>query len=91
MTGPTPLLDCFRRGDVAREARLLAAQGALAPRAHEQLAILALLLEDDDPEIRRTADETLCRIPRAPLEAFLARSDSPVNLRGHLAGRGIPR
>jgi len=35
----TPLLDFFRRGDVARDIRLLAAQGALAPRAHEQLGL----------------------------------------------------
>ena len=46
MIGPTPLLDFFKRGEVARDVRLLAAQGALAPRAHEQLAILVLLLED---------------------------------------------
>ena len=43
MSGPTPLLDFFKRGEVARDVRLLAAQGALAPRAHEQLAILVLL------------------------------------------------
>jgi hypothetical protein len=87
--GPTPLLDCFRRGDVAREVRLLAAQGALAPRAHEQLALLTLLLDDADPEIRRTADETLCRIPQAPLAAFLAQSDVPIDLRERFAARGI--
>ena len=39
----TPLLDFFRRGDVARDVRLLAAQGALAARAHEQLGLLVLL------------------------------------------------
>ena len=49
LMGPTPLLDFFKRGEVARDVRLLAAQGALAPRAHEQLAILVLLLEDPDP------------------------------------------
>ena len=59
MSGPTPLLDFFKRGEVARDVRMQAAEGALAPRAHEQLAILVLLLEDRDPEIRATADETL--------------------------------
>ena len=54
----TPLLDFFKRGEVARDVRLLAAQGALAPRAHEQLAILVLLLDDPDPEIR---DDGRCR------------------------------
>jgi hypothetical protein len=89
VTGPTPLLDCFRRGEVARDVRLLAAQGELAPRAYEQLAILVLLLEDADPEIRRTADETLGRIPAAPLAAFLARSDVPNDLQARFAARGI--
>ena len=56
MSEPTPLLDFFRRGAVARDVRMLAAQGALAPRAHEQLEILVLLLEDRDPEIRLVAD-----------------------------------
>jgi hypothetical protein len=87
--GPTPLLDCFRRGEVARDVRLLAAQGELAPRAHEQLALLVLLLDDADPEIRRTADDTLGRIPAATLAAFLARSDVPSDLQAHFAGRGI--
>src|SRR5947209_6452468 len=38
----TPLLDFFRRGEVAHDIRLLAARGALAPRAHEQLAMLGI-------------------------------------------------
>src|SRR6476646_7919164 len=39
----SPLVDFFRRGEVARDVRLTAAQGALAPRAHEQVALLILL------------------------------------------------
>lgn len=89
MNGPTPLLDFFRRGEVARDVRLLAAQGAIAPRAHEQIAILVLLLEDSDPDIRRTADETLNRIPRTALAAFLGRSDVPIGLREFFGDRGI--
>ncbi|HWW88019.1 MAG TPA: hypothetical protein VNZ26_30685 [Vicinamibacterales bacterium] len=86
---PTPLLDFFKRGDVARDARLLAAQGVIAPRALEQLAILVLLLEDVDPEIRSTADGTLQRIPQPALAGFLARSDVPVGLREFFANRGV--
>lgn len=89
MIGPTPLLDFFKRGDVARDVRMLAAQGGLAPRAHEQLAILVLLLEDPDPEIRQTADDTLCRIPIEALQAFLARSDVSVGLREFFGDRGV--
>jgi hypothetical protein len=85
----TPLLDFFRRGDVARDVRLLAAQGALAPRAHEQLGLLVLLVGDPDPEITRAAEATLGLIPQGSLEAFLARSDASTELKTFFAGRGI--
>jgi hypothetical protein len=87
--GPSPLLEFFKRGEVARDVRLLAAQGVLAPRAHEQLGILVHLLDDPDPEIRQTADQTLNRIPEAVLSAFLARSDVPIALREFFGDRGI--
>jgi len=85
----TPLLDFFRRGEVARDIRLLAAQGALAPRAHEQLALLMLLVSDPDPEIAAVADVTLQAIPRESIAAFLARSDAPGELRAFFAARGV--
>ena len=86
---PTPLLDLFKRGEVERDVRLQAAEGTFAPRAHEQLAILVLLLDDPDREIRETADETLNKIPVEALEKFLARSDVPVDLREFFGDRGI--
>jgi hypothetical protein len=86
----TPLLDFFKRGEVARDVRLLAARGAIAPRALEQLGILALLTSDSDTEIRDTADATLARIPPDLLSAFIARSDVPLELRDFFVGRGIP-
>lgn len=85
----TPLLDFFRRGDVARDVRLLAAQGAIAPRALEQLGLLALLTRDSDPEISHTADATLERLPRSILAAFIARSDVPTELREFFIARGV--
>lgn len=87
--GPSPLVDFFRRGEAARDVRLLAAEGAFAPRAQDQLAILVLLLDDPDPEIRAIAERTLNRIPREALSAFLARSDTPTSLRDFFAARGI--
>jgi hypothetical protein len=89
VSGPSPLLDFFRRGDVARDVRLLAAQGGLAPRADEQLAILILLLEDSDSEIREAADATLKRIPMEALQSFLARPDVPGGLREFFSARGV--
>ena len=85
----TPLLDQFRRGVVAREVRLLAAQGRVAPRALEQLGILAILTSDGDVEIRATADATLAAIPAGVLAAFIARSDVPAELREFFARRGV--
>lgn len=85
----TPLVDCFRRGEVEREVRLLAARGAVAPRAHEQVALLMLLVDDEDPAIAATADETLRCLPAGPLAAFLARSDVGQDVRAFFEARGV--
>ena len=89
MTVPTPLLDFFKRGEVDRDVRLLAAQGGLATRAPEQLGILVLLLDDRDQEIRELAEQTLSRIPQEALKGFLARSDVSISLREFFANRGV--
>ena len=85
----SPFLDFFRRGEVAKDVRLLAARGGLAPRALEQLALLALLTEDADAEVRGTAEATLAVIPNDSVAAFLGRSDVPELLRDFFRGRGI--
>lgn len=85
----SPLVDFFRRGEVARDVRLLAAQGALAPRAHEQLALLILLTADADAQIAATAHATLDELPGETLKAFLARSDVPAQMREFFAARGV--
>jgi hypothetical protein len=85
----SPLVDFFRRGEVARDVRLLAAQGALAPRAQEQIALLVLLADDPDPEIARSTASTLDALPLEPLQAFLARPDTPAQMRAFFAGLGI--
>jgi hypothetical protein len=86
---PTPLLDFFKKGEVAREVRLQAAEGALAPNAHEQVAILQLLLEDAEADIRAAAEATLGRIPPEALQAYLARSDVSTATREFFARRGV--
>jgi hypothetical protein len=85
----TPLVSCFRRGDVPRDVKLLAARGAVAPRAHEQLALLLLLLDDADEEVAVAARLTLEVLPRRPLIAFLARADVPGEMRAYFTARGI--
>jgi hypothetical protein len=85
----SPLLDFFRRGDVARDIRLQAAQGSMAPRAHEQIALLMVLVDDNDPEIAAAADATMSAIPGMAMEAFLARADATTEMRAFFAARGI--
>jgi hypothetical protein len=83
------LIDFFRRGEVARDVRLVAAQGALTPRAHEQLALLILLSDDAEPVIAASANDTLSALPLEPLQAFLARTDVPEPMRAFFAARGV--
>ena len=85
----SPLLDFFKRGEVAKDVRLLAARGALAPRAHEQMALLAMLTDDGDPEVRGAAEATLAAIPTDSLATFLGRSDVSDGLRDFFRGRGV--
>ena len=85
----SPLLDFFRRGEVAKDVRLRAARGVLAPRAHEQVGLLAMLTEDGDPEVRGAAEATLAAISKDSPAAFLGRSDVPDALREFFHGRGI--
>jgi len=89
VTFRSPLLDFFRRGEVAQDVRLMAAQGALAPRPHEQLALLLLLADDADPEIARTARGTLGAIPGEAIACFIARADVGDDIREFFALRGI--
>ena len=85
----SPLIDMFRRGEAPRDVCLLAARGVLAPRAHEQLALLVMLVDDNDAEVAAQAAATISRLPAAPLSAFLARGDVPEEMRGFFARRGV--
>ncbi len=85
----SPIVDLFRRGEVPRDVRMLAADGTLVPSLHDQLTLLILLAGDGDADVARTADATLARIPVPALQAFLARSDAPADVREFFAARGI--
>jgi len=85
----SPLIDAFKRGEAAKDVRLLAAQGIVAPRPHEQLALLVLLSGDGDAEVAATANATISALPIEPLRAFLARTDVPPEMREFFAKRGI--
>jgi hypothetical protein len=85
----SPLIDLFRRGEAARDVRLLAAQGALSPSELDQVALLVLLSDDTDAEVSASARETLDKLPLDPLRAFLARADVPSEIRGFFASRSV--
>jgi hypothetical protein len=85
----TPLVDSFRRVEVAREKRIDAAQGAFAPRALDQIALLLILADDADAEIAQLANATLDAIPREAMASFLARTDVTGEMRDWFAARGI--
>lgn len=77
----------FRHGETDVDIRLHAARGALAPRAHEQLAILMVLSGDPDPRVREAAAETIDRIAAPTLAAFIARADVPDAMRQFFSTR----
>jgi hypothetical protein len=85
----SPLIDCFRRGEVTRDIRLQAAQGVVALPALERIALLVLLTDDPDPEILAAANATIARLPEAALRSFLAREDVPGEIRQFFGERSI--
>jgi len=85
----TPWVEIFRREAADRDVRLQAAQGMLAPRPAEQLALLVELTTDSDPAIASAAEATLTRVPRTRLEGLLARPDAPSDIRAFFEARGV--
>ena len=65
----------------------MAAKGALAPREIDQLALLVMLSDDADAEVRSTANATLDMLPVEMLRAFLARADVPGAMRDFFVAR----
>jgi len=83
-----PLLDTFKRGEVNRELKLLAAQAVVAPRAEEQIELLVMLTADPDPEIAAAAEQTIAKIPVAELAAILTGDVSP-DTKARFVAQGI--
>lgn len=84
----SPLIEHFRSGAAPRDARLLAARGLLTRQTHEQLALLAVLADDPDAEVKALANATIDRLPAESLKAFFAGNDVDPALRDVYARRG---
>ena len=82
----SPLVDLFLRGGATRDVRLLAARGLMPRPAHEQIALLVVLVDDPDPEIAAQADATISRLPAEALEGYLSTEGSP-ELRAFFSSR----
>ncbi len=69
--------------------RMHAAQGAVAPRVHEQVALLMLLADDPDSAIARTARDTIDRLPAVAVGRFIGRKDVSEPMRAFFVARGV--
>ena len=85
----SPLVDFFRRGEVAADVRLLAARGVFAPAPLEQLALLLVLLDDGDASVATTARQTIDSLPPAAVARFIGRKDVPAQMRDFFVAYGI--
>jgi HEAT repeat protein len=66
-----PLVGQFRRGGVARDLRLMAAQGLLPLKPEDLLELWTDLVGDPDDDVRQAAERSLREFPEADLLPIL--------------------
>ncbi|HXK12187.1 MAG TPA: HEAT repeat domain-containing protein [Vicinamibacteria bacterium] len=72
-----PLVDQFRRGGVARELRLMAAQGLLPLKPEDLLELWTELVRDADEGVKSAAEKSLASFPAPELLPILKSRDTP--------------
>jgi len=77
-----PLVAQFRRGGVARDLRLMAAQGLLPLKPEDLLEMWTNLISDTDEGVRAAAEESLKAFPAAELLPILKSRDTPQSVLG---------
>ena len=85
----SPLIDFFRRGEVASDVRQLAASGGFAPTVLDQVALLLILMDDADAGIAETAKRTIDALPADAVARFIGRREVPEPMRAFFVARGI--
>jgi hypothetical protein len=75
-----PLVAQFRKGGVARDLRLMAAQGLLPLKPEDLLELWTGLVEDIDEGVRGAAVESLTAFPAAELLPILKSRETPVGV-----------
>jgi hypothetical protein len=71
-----PLVEQFRRGGVARDLRLMAAQGLLPLKPEDLLELWTELVRDGDEGVREAAEKSLGSFPAAELLPVLKSRDT---------------
>jgi hypothetical protein len=77
-----PLVAQFRRGGVARDLRLMAAQGLLPLKPEDLLEMWTNLISDTDEGVRAAAEDSLKAFPAAELLPILKSRDTPQSVLG---------
>ena len=75
-----PLVEQFRRGGVARDLRLMAAQGLLPLKPEDLVEMWTDLVKDPDEGVRTAADKSLSSFPAAELQPILKSRDTPARV-----------
>jgi hypothetical protein len=75
-----PLVEQFRRGGVARDLRLMAAQGLLPLKPEDLLELWTDLVADPDEAVRAAADRSLTDFPAPDLQPILKSRDTPARV-----------
>jgi hypothetical protein len=77
-----PFVEQFRKGGVARDLRLMAAQGALPLKPADLAELLHHLLSDPDPVVGQSATATLTAMPADEIVPISRDRDTPPALLG---------
>ncbi len=75
-----PLVEQFRRGGVARDLRLMAAQGLLPLKPEDLVEMWTDLVRDSDEGVRTAAEQSLCSFPAAEFVPILKSRDTPTSV-----------
>src|SRR5512134_1607193 len=72
-----PLVEQFRRGGVARDLRLMAAQGLLPLKPEDLLELWTDLVGDADEGVRAAAEKSLASFPAPEFQPILKSRETP--------------
>lgn len=81
-----PLVEQFKKGGVAKDLRLMAAQGALPLGPVDLLDLLHSLLADSEQEIRDEAQQTMAGVPKEELLPIGKDRTTPPQILGWILG-----